>query len=268
MCVNNIKAIFFFNYIKKMPYKNAKLYRKTRKPLRGRKSPNTYKRIVRVPRRLAAAVRKEVQRTAEKKQYTAGFVNQNIDQRLDTGNQQRFLFQPTIGSAVDQRIGNRVRVSGVRCTGVFTIMQNMDYPHMVKMVLYKLKTGTAIPSQGQLDRMVNLGSSATHLGETLINILRPLNKDLFTFHKVKMVKMAKAQHGTGTSNNDYLFTYYVKWWIPINKTVIFDDNDTNVPTNWSMFFGAAAVRSDGEVADPQSAVVNYDMDYTFFYTDL
>jgi hypothetical protein len=35
-------------------------------------------------------------------------------------------------------------------------MQNMDYPHMVKLVLYKLKQGTNIPLQAQLDRMVIL----------------------------------------------------------------------------------------------------------------
>jgi hypothetical protein len=249
-------------------------YKRYSKPLYKRKS-STRGRATRArapPKKkyttFANKVKKALRKVAETKQYTGGFVDQNIDQRLDTTNQQRFLFQPTQGAQQDQRVGNTVYVKGVRVSAVFTIMQNMDYPHMVKLVLYKLKQGTNIPSQAQLDRMVNLGSSATHLGETIINLIRPLNRDLFTFHKVKMVKMAKSQHGTGTSNNDYLFTYYVKWWIPIKKNVIFDDNDTNVPVNWSMFFGAAAVRSDGDIASPQSAVVNYDMDYTFYYNDV
>lgn len=248
-------------------------YKKYSKPLYKRKSSGGRATRARAPPKkkyvsFVNKVKKALRKTAETKQYTAGFVDQHLDQRLDTTNQQKLLFQPSIGAAEDQRIGNKVYLKGIRITSVFNVMSNMDYPHMVKLVFYRLRQATATPTQNQLDRMVNLGGSATHLGETLMNILRPLNTDLFTFSKVKMVKMAKSDHGTNTSNNDYLFTYYVKWWIPVKKTIIFDDDNQNTPTNWALHFGGAAVRSDGDVASPQSAVVNYDMDYTFYYSDV
>lgn len=235
----------------------------------GKELAQKHKRRYRKERTsFANKVIRAVRSKGETKRYTQGFVDTNIDQRLDTTNQQRFLFQPVQGTKADERIGNKVFLKGIRVRAVFTIMQNMDYPHIVKLMLYKLRGNNNVPSQAQLDRMVDLGDTATHLGETLMNLIRPINKDLFVVYKTKMVKMAKAQHGTGTSNNDYKFTYIFDEWISIRKTIKFDDADTNVATNFGMYFGGAAVRADGDIASPQFAVINYDMDMTYYYTDI
>lgn len=245
-----------------MPFTNAKLYRK-----KSGKSKSTRKRSSVRTKSIATIVRKEIKRTAETKHFVQSFVDLTLDQRLETANQQAFLFQPSQGPAQDERIGNKVFLKGIAVKGVYTVMSNMDYPHYCRIAAYKLKNSMLAPSSGQLDSMMTLGSTSTHLGETLINTLRPFNKDMFTIVKSKSMKMAKVDHNAGTSNNDYKFTIVVKWWIPINRTIIFDESNA-LPQNWGLYFGGVSVRADGQVASPQSAVVKYSQDMVYYYTDI
>jgi len=193
-------------------------------------------------------------------------VQQNIDQRLEAGQQQAVLFQPSLGPASDERIGNRVFLRGVQVVGHINTRDNMDKNHLMRVALYRLLSTTDTPTTAQLDRIVNQGGTATHLGENLINLLRPWNSDLFKIYKSTTQKMGKANQSGNESNNDFQQAYYFKWWIPINETIYFDDTAT-IASNFAMFFGGAAVESDGTVASPQAAVLTYNIDFNFKYTD-
>lgn len=203
----------------------------------------------------------------ETKTYNMSLVGKTIDQRLEAGNQEAVMFQPGIGAASDSRIGNRVFLKGVQVVGWLNVRDNMDKNHLCRIALYRLLSTTGTPTTAQLNRLVNQGPTSTHLGETLINLLRPWNSDLFKIYKSTTQKLGKAAASANESNNDYKQSVYVKWWIPIGETIYFDDTATT-ETNFGMYFGGAAVESDGTVAGTQSAVVNYELDFNFKYTDM
>jgi len=203
---------------------------------------------------------------SETKVYNTALVGHTIDQRLEAGNQQAVLFQPSIGAASNERIGNRVFLKGVQVTGWLNVRDNMDKNHLCRIALYRLLSTTTTPTTAQLNKIVNQGGSATHLGENLINLLKPWNTDYFKIYKSSTQKLGKSAASAAESNNDYKQSFYFKWWIPINETIFFDDTATT-ETNFGMYFGGAACESDGTVASPQSAIVNYEIDFNFRYTD-
>jgi len=202
----------------------------------------------------------------ETKIYNQSLTGNTIDQRLEAGNQQAVMFQPSIGAASNQRIGNRVYLKGVSVCGWLNIRDNMDKLHLCRIALYRLLHTTATPTTAQLNKIVNQGAAATHLGENLINLLRPWNTDYFKIYKSHTCKLGKSAASAAESNNDYEQSFYFKWWIPINDTIYFDDAAV-IETNFGMYFGGAACESDGTVAAPQSAIVNYEIDFNFHYTD-
>lgn len=202
----------------------------------------------------------------ETKIYNVALTGNTIDQRLEAGNQQAVLFQPSIGAASNERIGNRVFMKGVSVCGWLNVRDNMDKNHLCRIALYRLLHTTLTPTTAQLNKIVNQGGSATHLGENLLNLLKPWNTDYFKIYKSHTCKLGKSAASANESNNDYQQSFYFKWWIPINETIQFDDTSVIDP-NFGMYFGGAACESDGTVASPQSAIVNYEIDFNFHYTD-
>lgn len=140
--------------------------------------------------------------------------------------------------------------------------------------------GTTAPDVANLikSRFFNTGDSYQGFNDTLFDLIRPINKDVFTIHYTKTFKLGNSEYwissgGTPTNyqhyaNND--FRASIKFTVPLTKytqkNIRYNDDDGSIfnTTNW-LFFTLHNI--DGTTIGTNDPVSIY-YDHKYYYTDI
>jgi len=170
-----------------------------------------------------------------------------------------------IGTATDQRIGNKIKLRKSIIKGFANLLpynaitNSTPFPVWVKMwlVSYKPRNTTALNETNISTEFFNAGSTNAGFLGTLRDLHRDINTDNWIVHKTKMFKLGEGTGSNGYADNgsftkpwSFRFDKYLK------SKLIFNDGSNN-PSNKNMFLIFQAVNADGT-----ATVSNCEVHYT------
>jgi len=170
------------------------------------------------------------------------------------------------GAGAGQRIGNKIKVQSLSIRGWLSVGSTFtSAPVVVKMFVGRLKQSVNT-TDGTYANLYQAGNGILPPQNTYFDILRLVNKDIYTVYNVKTFKLGLASLGASTSNND--FKMLIPFYVNINKHIAnltFNDS-TPTPSNFGCYVWFTCVLADG-TATPATVplLVNccYDMEIAY-----
>lgn len=272
-----------------MPYKvKRRVYRRKRQASRVtkkgvRKVVRRYKEKVfnnRVKQAMASLM--EVKHVEENGAFNPlvfdGATNQAT---IDATNQIIFDPQIDLGTAVDERIGNRLMMKSVKmsyslCTNSYTV-SGVAAPCQVRMVFYYDRTNPRnLPTPYTDADFFDFNNTNQAFAGTISDMVRRFNSNKYRILKVKTFKLGHASYGgTGTSsanqaftNNDYRLNY--RGTIDLTKSIIkrqiFDDA-TNLSMSRKLYCLVYVTTVNTALFSSTNLPVNMQYQIQYKYTD-
>nr|WAE43186.1 MAG: capsid protein [Cressdnaviricota sp.] len=222
-------------------------------------------------------------------QQGAGALNQSVQGFPVSGSipsTSQYTDGPAIiqGSTTGQRIGNQLHVCGLSFKGFISLnpaVSTTNKPLYVKMFIGRLKNSTIIPNTTTLSQLFQIGGTVVNPTNTLTDINRYVNKNLFTIYATRVFKLGNLQTFDGTNNitnNDFKMTKFFR--VNLTKHVGLlrytgsENTDllsiANVNTNnkalyvWFVmgnYDGTVVPFADDTLDSP--IVMNYDLEYKY-----
>jgi len=212
--------------------------------------------------------------------------NASLEGLLTTGSiapTPSFTDGPLIAQGVGQgdRIGNQIHITGMTFKGFISLnptVSTANKPLYVKMFIGRLKNETLIPQQQQLAALFQLGNTNVPPTNTLTDINRYVNKNLFTIYATRLFKLGNLQSFDGTNNitnNDFKMTKFFR--VSLTKHIgllkysnSYDGLPTNQPTNnkacfvWFVMgnYDGTEVIYEDDVANAPIQI-SYDLEYKY-----
>lgn len=236
-------------------------YRPRRKIVRRRKA--TKKGPFR-GRKFNTAVKRVIHRMAENKNVISSAANQTI-QPCDgvTAVPYKLNLLPPIaqGTSQAQRIGDSVRIVGNTINAYINLLpwnattNPYSCPIIVKMWVVSWKyanVGYTEPALTDFNNFFELGSNSTNFIGNPLDMLRAVNKDVFTVHTTKQFELSCAP-GWNASITNAIYpnlsgvmskkvTFNVGKYV---KSLKFNDAATDYATNHNLYLITQTVKADG-----------------------
>lgn len=249
-----------------------------------------------VVKRMRKIAKKEVNKLAEHKEFKVGASNQplysfpstptipnnfNSNNILDTSFAYQGIKQ---GTGEGDRVGNEINLSQFRFSYVINYNAAVTQPQFVRMwvLTYKFDPNNATTSDvwsgmqfgiTNANNFFDNGNSAGGMLGSLLDLISPVNTDVWTVHKCRTFKIGCATSpsgGTTTGNND--FKYAVRGHVDLLKyhAKKIKYNDTaSTSFNKKIFIVFECLAADGTLVNdtaPSRCQINYF--YNLKWTDL
>jgi len=154
------------------------------------------------------------------------------------------------GTGQGNRVGNHITPKTWRMKGYWSVPYNTNscVPFIIKMYIFKLKSGFAIPV-GNTNFYQN-GNTSIAPTLTFIDQLKEVNKNLFTVYHQRVIKVGTANLSAtlGAANND--FKNIVPFSIDLlkyQKASLHYNDTTTAPSNSGLYMCYTACLADGSV---------------------
>lgn len=268
-----------------MPFKNAKLYKKSST------KPKTKARVKRSPTlsSVKKIVKAVIARDVETKSKQLYDESQNI-YPADSPSWLGSIFPVSPyttfldisqGTGEGQRIGNVIKTKSLFFKGIiwpaaYNVTTNLDpQPTIINMWIICDKEGpTQLPSSDIDSQFIQLGNSAQGLTDSLIDGLATVNTDRYRVFAKRTFKLGYAAY-TGTSfdadrqqyaNNDFKMSckFNINLTKHMVKKVRFNDNNT-IPLTRGLFCVLQSIYANGSViaTTQRVAALAYTLDYKY-----
>lgn len=228
----------------------------------------TYTKSARVTTGLKSYVKRAISRTEELK--TQSFTANNIPMQayaagnlltLDCNSVLGLISQ---GVGEGQRIGNKVTCKSFMIKGFINqlVAGAGQFPVLIKMFVGKLKFAIST-TNGAYPNLYQAGNGVSPPQNNMFDLMRIINKDIFTVVKTKTFKIGTA--GAPTINND--FSLVKSFSMNLTKhigSLIYNDASAN-PTNKGLYIWFVCVLADGTVSVAVQAGygISYDMEVKY-----
>lgn len=249
----------------------------------GRYAKKSYRKRARRPRgrkpyakrssKIAKVVRKVLSSTLERKAWF--FASANIgmtsahNAQIETSPPTKPLTSNLIpqivqGTGHSQRIGNEVSVSNAYIKGLVNIRafdatnNPLPVPIWVKMwlVSYKVTNQPSLTEVNTFSQFFDSNNTSTGFQANTLDMILTPNKDVWTVHKTKMIKLGTSNTYNGISatpittagyfdNSPMSAPFYFNFTKLIHK-LKFDDTVNNLCTNRNLFIIYQCVNADGQ----------------------
>lgn len=222
---------------------------KSRKVRRGARRT----RKLRVSKAVKSYVNRTISRRAENKYKDVELGFKAFYQSIDNSSVQSLM--PTIpqGTSQSTRIGNVIKVKRLKL-GFKVFLSNLGsayFPTYVDVYIFKLKDKNingGAPTALNMQNFLENDSSSEAYNGTQFSSMRQLNSDLFKqcIHKRINLFTPLSQQNSILANlnpmfhTSFILTKYVK------KTLMFDDGQSNVPTNDNLYIAVGASQANGD----------------------
>lgn len=187
------------------------------------------------------------------------------------------------GSGEGQRVGNRIKIKKLTFKGIIhplpqnSTTNNFPRPQVIKMFIFSSKDDpSAYPTiSSTTGDFFQFNNGAANIYDDLLSDIAPVNKDKWTLHTTRTLKVAYADYGgTGSvagnqffANND--FKSCAKFSVDVTKycvkNVIYRDNNSDPSTRY-VFAMFVPMDCDGNTMGPnaiRSSMQYYvDLDYS------
>lgn len=261
--------------------------------LKSRPTKRLFKRpISKLTRTVKTIVKKALDKRIEDKEVCNTDQYMEIYQALNTsitGNTVVSL-SPTIVQGVGEngRIGNSVKLKKLFLRGymsiypqntlsVITNSQAIEQVGQwnVRLFIGKLKNAISSPTTLDFDKLLRTGAAQSPFNSsTSLSLLRTVNTEYFTvyydkIHKIGIQSGNNVSVATGFHNNDYKLSKFIKLNLTkfMKKTLIFNDDGNNNPSNTALYMWAGLVDSIGSQYSSPDALVQLSYDLEFSYED-
>lgn len=250
----------------------------------GAKIVKTYSKR-RATKQLRKVLKSVVNRSMETKYVSAKY---DTTHNSGIGSADPFALCPAVTQGTDdyQRVGDRIKGKYLYIKG--KVQWDMNYilsngstnlpPVTIRALILSqrnVRSNAAIPGDvitaALLKDNVGTGAARSYTGGPWDN-LAPINKDLFTVHMDKKIKLnwfhptdVTTGSAVATSGTDHTKYFYCR--IPVKKNLYFDSTLGNVPDNFAPFFVLGAVNDDGEAPYTTGTPFHVSMLSTLYFTD-
>jgi len=185
------------------------------------------------------------------------------------------LGQITQGSGQGQRVGNMIQISNFNVRGVLSCdvvpsQSNLtNAPSYVKFWFFRPRNCIDYATfNDTLSNFFQNGSASVGFSNTLIDLIRPINKDFFIIYETRKFKLGRSDadpSGNRLGNNDFKLsaTFNVNLTKHLPKKIKFDDVTSN-PVNTLIIWMAAIYNADGTLVSstqPQNPYSNIKMSF-------
>lgn len=235
----------------------------------------TYRKRARRPRarrpyakrssKIAMVVKKVLSRNLERKAWFFSSANIGMTTASTTVAPLVSNLIPSLvqGTGHSQRIGNEVKVSRAYIKGYINVrpynLQNnpLPLPVMVKMwlVSYKITNQPSLTSASLFSNFFDSNNSSAGFQSNILDVLLTPNKDVWTVHSTKTLKLGSANTFNGTTADITTFGYFdnspmiAPFYFDCTKhldKLKFDDTVNNLCTNRNLFLIYQCVNADGQ----------------------
>lgn len=230
--------------------------------------------------------RQEVHRMAEDKEQKVGFSNRQlysypstttIPNNFETNNIidcSQAWSNIAQGTGEGNRIGNKITLKKYMFSFVLNYNVNVNVPQFVRMwvLTYKLDPNNATTADiwaglnnGVTGTFFDNGNNANGMSGNLLDLVAPVNTNVWTIHKCKTFKVSAASAptgGTATSNND--FKYAIRGRVDLlkyQKRIQYNDVSTIV-YNKKIFIVFECLGADGTIV-PDTFAHRCNLNYFF-----
>lgn len=175
------------------------------------------------------------------------------------------------GTAQGQRIGNRIDVSSMKMKGYITVQKQTgqnsnNQPVYVKLVFLRRKNNQLPINSVPVTNFFQNGNTTQAPTNSPTDIMRYINKDVFTVYDTRLFKLGFADGGLNVlsgPNNDFKLSkmFSVNLSKHIGK-LIYDDNGAQ-PNNWACYCVALMCNNDGSnlsAATAPQVELNFDIE--------
>lgn len=235
------------------------------------------------------AVKRVIHRLAENKTITQDASNESITPCRGVGSAPYFInLLPTIATGTTQgtRIGNQVRIVKNHIKGFVNLLPYSSTtnpyvcPIMVKMWVVSWKFANPAFSQPALSDFSNFfqrGSATTNFIGNPLDMLRDINTDCWTVHKVKSFELnSSLQTSNSVAGTNAIYQSPSGVWskrysfevAKYVKMLKYDDSISNQPTNKNLYLVIQTVRADGGSVGAGDVYVENHWQNTMYYEDL
>lgn len=247
-----------------MPLPNWKRFRMRKRTYTRKNKPTTVRQAVASVRRsrLSTLVRRIVNRGVEVKHVGQRVIDADFNSTISAASEcYRVCPDVTEGTDGHQRIGDQIRPKYIIVKGKLhyssSVQGNYIPPSTVRLLILsqrniQLSTDINPGNRVDVDHLLK-DNIATDVGRaytgSAFDNLAPINKDLFTVHMDRKVKMrAQIEKEMGNSNTvlgyatQRTYTFSVKIKCPAK--MYFDDGSASTPNNFAPFFCLGGVNDD------------------------
>lgn len=195
----------------------------------------------------------------------------------------QLLPEISIGTTVNNRIGNKIKPKGLYVSGHIAgdwlniVANNASFQNMYVRLLCvadKQNNVDSLAYNAFASSYVNLlnkgGTSTDFLFSDQTSLYRPVNKERFTVYFDKVIKIGLYSANVGTANVDQTHGIRTfKFKVPIKEEFVYDDTNTR-PTNASMpllLCGYCPADNRNITAGATTSFIKLTYYTDFYYTD-
>lgn len=228
-----------------------------------RKTKKTYRRKARPSRKISTKVKSYVKSTIARQTETkispaasiSNFQFESYDTLLNVAGQVVSLTDCldliTQGTGQANRVGNHINLKKLNVKFIFSpIYPGTSYEDRnktIKLIFFRVKKSLLEPTTAQWDQLLQNGNDNVPPSNQYLDIMRPLNRDLFDIKKVITFRLNKAETAsiqTQMRGHSFIKTVNIDIAKYLPKKIIYDDNFTK-PTNCRLFAGILVADSLG-----------------------
>lgn len=236
--------------------------------------------------RLGKLVRRIANRGIEVKHVGANVVNAAFNSQIGSASECYPILPPvTEGTDGHQRIGDKINAKYLIVKGHLQydagFQGNFAPPSTVRILLLSqrnIKISSDVSSRADVEHLLkdNIGTDlARAYTGTMFDNLAPINKDLFTVHMDRKIKMLPQLYtglgNTQDTNTKTLSgtqrTYMFVKKIRVPKTLHFDDGNGSTPNNFAPFVCMGGVCDDNAGAFSLSTPYRLTVQSVLYFTD-
>lgn len=235
--------------------------------------------------RLSALVRRIANRGTEVKHVGQNVVDARFNSTISSASEcYRILPDVTEGVAGHQRIGDKIRPKYLVVKGKLMYdvgIAGTEIPpstcRLLILTQKDIKASNMVAAEADVDHLLkdNIGTDvARAYSGTNFDNLAPINKDLFTVHMDRKIKMrAQFERALGTPTDPILGyatqrAYYWTARIRCPSTLTFDDGNINTPNNFAPFFCMGSVTDDNSGPWTANTPYRVTVQSELYYTDV
>lgn len=239
--------------------------RKSRKYTRKTTSRRLYKKAIRRSnRKFALRVKRVIHRISEKKVQSVPIANNSINYASAALNPTilSLMPTPTVGTSVQQRIGNQIMVTKSTIRGFVNLLpynattNALVSPIKVKMWLCarsKSNRGVSgLPIATDFANFFQSGSTSLGFQSNVLDMMLHSNKDYWTVYSTKQFELSYQIGGINSNQSGYLQPPSGKVSVPFSFNLtkrlgkLKYNDDGLYPTNKELYLVIQTVRADGQ----------------------
>lgn len=258
-----------------MPYKRTYDKRRGRRPVKAKP-----KRMQRQVKRVGldaikSIVRREVHNNIENKQAAPMIFPNVLTQQMSSTTWGTLINLSNVwlinqGTGQGDRVGNSIKPLYWNIRGFLHYIDPSQKPCLVRLYVFKLKSGFASPSSGGAlpTDFFQVGNTTTAPQGNMVDIVRQVNKDKYTVYTSRVFKMGPAvtssvpgsSGGVTAANNDFHSARYFNInLIKYQSQKIKYNDSVGSPINSGLYVAFVAAPADGTTGGVSMPLISYDV---------